>query len=87
MLVPRSRGDAGGTRRVRLRPLHSVRSVMARRSFMTSPAATAASPPAWFDGATELPAGSGIPLPLFEQVIAEFVSTGELPSGVPWIHA
>lgn len=47
----------------------------------------AASPPAWLDGATELPAGSGIPLPLYEQLIAEFVATGELPSGISWINA
>jgi hypothetical protein len=43
------------------------------------------SPGTWVDGANWFPPGSGVPLPLFELVLAEFLTTGELPDRVRWI--
>jgi hypothetical protein len=53
------------------------------------------SPSIWFDGATEMPPGSGIPLPKFKQAIEEFVSKpgaivkncGSRSFMLPWVRS
>jgi hypothetical protein len=55
------------------------------RTFNGHALGVAESPATWVEGAARFPGGSGIPLPLFAQALAEFVATGEPALCAAWV--